>query len=404
MTHARSHPSNPSLGEPRIPGALPLRVFFFMYLLCAGIMVPFFPMVLRGRGLTGTEIALVLACTPLMHLTTPFVWGWLADRTRRPDLVAQIAVLGTALAFVPLSFSTSFAGLWVSNLVTQFFFTPLPGLSDSLAMMRVRMANDVYGRIRLWGSVSFMLAAATMGLLLTHRWGDKTNGPLVPLVAGAFLLLAFFVAFFVRGGQRGTRPRFSDTRRLLADRRLIFLIVVGGIHWGCTAPFHNFFGAMVQDRGFPRSVLGWSFALSVLAELLVFFFGRSILQRARLSTLFSITMFGSALRWSLSAWVVHPAALIAVQVLHGLTYGVFWSVSVSWLHGLVPENLRVTGQTLFTAGVLGVGNLAGVLITGQLYDWFGSLAPALWAAGGTNLLLAFVCLTVGRRMTPQTEM
>ena len=74
-------------------------------------------------------------------------------------------------------------------------------------------------------------------------------------------------------------------------------------------------------------------------------------------------------------------ALIGLQALHALTFGLFWGASMQALTALVPPRLRATGQALYSAVVFGVGNAVGYLLAGAGYDRLGGVGPLFaWAA------------------------
>jgi PPP family 3-phenylpropionic acid transporter len=73
--------------------------------------------------------------------------------------------------------------------------------------------------------------------------------------------------------------------------------------------------------------------------------------------------------------------LVALQGLHGLTFGLYWAAAVRTLEHLVPSRLRATGQTLFSAATFAVGGAIGYRVAGFGYDHFGGARPVYtWAA------------------------
>ncbi len=394
-------PASSSLPATAVPHPAAIRAFYFFYLASTGVMLPFFPHFLRGRGLSGRQISWVLAAAPLMHMVAPVVWGWLSDRTRRPDLMLRVAVFGAAACFFPLAFVTSFAAILGVFFTSQLFATPIPGLSDTLAIMRVRHAGDDYGRIRAFGAPSFILACLAAGFVLARR--GQVADPLTPLSSGFFLIFTFGVALFVRGRGRTARPTFRAARGLLADRRLLALFSMTALHWGCTAPFHGFFSILVRDRGLPVTVTSHGFVTSVTAELIVFWNFKRISRLASLPRLLALVTFASGIRWIIVATSSNPVVLVGVQALHGMTFGLFWALTVSWVGKLVPDELRATGQTLLTGTTFGLGYLVAILTTGFLYDAAGSAVPALWLAAGLNLAQTPLILAFAKRFAPPSD-
>jgi PPP family 3-phenylpropionic acid transporter len=123
--------------------------------------------------------------------------------------------------------------------------------------------------------------------------------------------------------------------------------------------------------------------------------------RWSLRALFAAAFAGSALRWLALSRVEGAAAVVALQLLHGLTFGLFWSCSVEAMSRLVPGPLRVTGQALYTAVVFGAGNAVGYQLAGLALDHHGRAAPLFaWAAAVELLPLLGAALLAGRAGAP----
>jgi PPP family 3-phenylpropionic acid transporter len=374
-----------------------LRLFYVCYFTAVGVSVPFFTPYLRGLGLSGLEISALLSLAPLCHLGVPLCWGWFADRTQRPDVLLRVACLGACLCLLPLLYVRTLPALVYVYAAHQVFAVAILALMDSMAIDRVRREGGEYARIRLWGSVSFMLACWLCGLWLDAR-ARPGGDPLVPLLMTAALGVTVLASLSVRGHPGTERPHAHDLRRLLRDRRFLLLLVVAPLHWACTAPYHGFLGVLVRDRGLPASVTGSAFALSVLCELGAFFFFRRLRQRFSLPALLAVVTAASAVRWAVVAVSTSTVVLVAVQALHALTFGVFWGTAMAWLAACVPPSLRATGQALYATATSGLGSLLGIYGAGLLYDATGGAAAAFAAAAALELVPLALVLTVGRKL------
>jgi PPP family 3-phenylpropionic acid transporter len=173
----------------------------------------------------------------------------------------------------------------------------------------------------------------------------------------------------------------ADVRALLRDRALLALLLVCALHWLACAPFHLFFGLLVRDRGLPSAVTGLGMGAGVAAEVLFLLWFPRLEGRFRLRTLLAAAFAGSALRWVLLSMAEGALAVIALQLLHGLTFGLFWGSAVAALGRVVPPQLRSTGQAIFSAVVFGGGNALGYQLAGLAYDHYGAAAPLFWWAG-----------------------
>jgi MFS transporter, PPP family, 3-phenylpropionic acid transporter len=375
-----------------------LQLFYACYFAAIGASVPFFPPYLRSLGLSGQEISLMLALAPILHLGVPLGWGWVADRTRRPDLILRLVCVIACLLMVPLVFVRTMPAMLFLYAAHQAFVVPIIGLTDAIALERVRRGAD-YGRIRVWGSFAFAVSSLVVGWLLDRR-ARLDGDPLVPAYIAGWLALAFIVSLSLRGQSAPERPHASEIRTLLKDRRFLFLLVFAPLHWGCTAPYHGFLGILFRDRGLAQGLLGISFLVSVGAEMATLYFFARLRARFTLAPLLVATCAVSSVRWILVA-VVHDAFwLVALQAVHALTFGVFWGSALAWVGECVPPRLRATGQTLFTGVLYGFGNGLGMLGSGAMYDAFGGADAAFVTAGLIEVVPLVLVAVWGRRLDP----
>jgi PPP family 3-phenylpropionic acid transporter len=261
-------------------------------------------------------------------------------------------------------------------------------LLDSLTMEQVRRTpGQVYARIRLGGSLGFAVLALLVGILLAWR-GDRPADPLVPWL---ILSLVAGYALAVRGLPHGEppggdRPGWLAVRALLRDRRLLLLLAGGALHWMACAPFHLFFGLLVRDRALPSAVTGLGMGAGVVAEMAVLLAFPRLHGRWSLRALFAAAFGASAARWLLLSQAESAGAVIALQLLHGMTFGLFWGCSVEAMSRMVPGPLRATGQALYTSVVFGVGNAVGYQLSGLALDHYGTSPPLFAWAGMVELL------------------
>jgi MFS transporter, PPP family, 3-phenylpropionic acid transporter len=156
----------------------------------------FLPAYFRGLGLSGREISTVFTVTPLLALVVPLGWAYLADRSQRHDRVLRVVIGGAWLGFLPMLFARRFPLIFAGWALYALFSVAVGGLADAFAVARVR-AGAVYGRLRLWGSVGYVVAAVALGALLSARGG--TADRLVPLAMWLALGGAFAASFGLRG-------------------------------------------------------------------------------------------------------------------------------------------------------------------------------------------------------------
>ncbi len=376
-----------------------LQLFYVCYFAAFGISIPFFAPYLWGLGLSGREIALMMSVAPVFHLGVPLLWGWVADRTRRPDRVLRIACLGAFLGMAPMVLVRGMPEMLGVYALHQIAAVAIVGLTDSLAIAQARRTGVDYTRLRLWGSASFVLACWVMGPILVAR-GRVGGDPLVPVVITGTYLLAALAALGIRavpGEPEREAPRIREVGQLLRNPRLRLLLVIAPLHWASLSPYHGFLGILALKRGFSAITISYAYVVGVLAELAAFVFFLRIRRRFSLPALFTAAAAATVVRWVLTALVTDPVAMVALQSLHGFTFGLFWGSAMAWLAECVPQRLRATGQTLYTTATFGIGNLIGYMGSGFLVDVGGGAQTAFLAAAALEVIPLVLTLVFGRR-------
>jgi PPP family 3-phenylpropionic acid transporter len=371
-----------------------LRWFYFLYYASVGTFLSYFAPYLRGLGFSGEQIGAVTFAQQAVAAPAALVWGGIADRLGAPSRALSICAAGMLFASCGLPFARTPGQVGAVLVLSALFSGAVVPLVDSTTVETIRkLSNHSYARTRLWGSIGFVITAQGLGLLLAAR-GERPADRAMPFaylacVAG-FALLAQSLPP-VEAHPHPERPRWRDALMLLRNRRLLFVLAICAVHWVACAPYHLLFGVLVRDLGLPSSVTGAGLAAGVLAEMLALLAFPALLRRFSIRALFGAAFAVSAVRWALLSRTQGAPSLIALQLLHALSFGVFWACAVEAMQRTVPVRLRASGQALFSALVFFGGNAVGYAASGAGYDRLGSAAP-LYALAAAAEILALLLL------------
>ncbi len=149
--------------------SIPLTLFWFVYFGSLGIFYPYFALYLReNAGLTGTEVGLILAISPLIGMLTEPFWGQLADRTGARSRMLALLTLGTALGYLGLG---SAAGFWSIGLATAALAVVGTAIFPIMTSVSLAILRDegryAFGRVRVWGTVGYFILILLFPWLLT---------------------------------------------------------------------------------------------------------------------------------------------------------------------------------------------------------------------------------------------
>ncbi|AKU90628.1 MFS transporter [Vulgatibacter incomptus] len=376
-----------------------LHLFYFLYYAAAGITTAYLPPYLRSIGLSGVELAVATSIQPLLMIVVPPVWGFAADRTRRTPQLLRIACSGAAIAFGLLHVVGRFAGVAGTIALYSLFATAIAALADSVAVPYARARGVDYAKIRVWGSIGFVVSSWTFS-----QWLSRGGGVSDAIVLASALMMAYAAASFrlvaEPGSVRGAPPDLREVRRLLQRPEVALFLGAAMFHWAALAPYHVFFAIHLGDLGADPSCIGLGFALAIAAEVAAMW--HPLTSRLPAVPLLALAFGVGVARWTLTAFAPTGEMVAWLQLAHGVVYGVFFVASIGHLERLVPAHLLGTARALFSAVVFGIGGFFGNLLAGLLYDQGGGRLAFLAAAALdlVPLLLLVLAPRVARRTAP----
>ena len=377
-----------------------LRFFYFSYFITVGIYYPFLVPHLRAIGLGGSEIGTAQMAGSIAAIPASFLWGALADRLQAPARALQLATRCALLAAMGLVFARTPLTVALLLFLRGLAEPAIIPLTDTVAVNAVHADPGAsYARVRLFGSLGFIVSAQAAGFLLA-RFSDPDGTRVMPLAYAATLLVTTVVAGLLPADrlERGPKPHLREVRALAADGRLILLVAACAVHAASLATY-PLYGALVHDRGFSPAVTGAGMAFGVVAEVIVLFAFPVLERRFSIATLLACAFGATALRWWLVSHDLPAAWLVAVQAFHGLSFGLYWACAVKALSLWVPTRLRATGQAMFSSIASSLGGAIGYRLAGFGYERLGGAAPVYAVTAAVELLALglALCLRSGER-------
>ncbi len=356
-------------------GLAPVYLFYFGAL---GILIPFWAPYLRDLGLDPVQIGQIMAVYLAWRLIAPTAWGWMADHSGRRMLLVRLAAILSAVAFALVSRRTDYLGLLVFMSLFAIFWTALiPQYeANTLSVLGPRIAS--YGRIRLWGSVGFILAVVAGGW-----WFDLNGLDSVPTIAAALIGLVALSSFLTPSGpQVPEEPDQLPLGRILRQPRVIALLLVALLVQAAFGPYYVFFTVYLEELGYARTTIGILWALGVAAEIAVFLYSPWLFRVFSRRSLLAGALGFAVLRWCLTAaFADNLALLVFAQLLHMASFGLFHAVAVVCVHDFFPGKTHGRGQALYSSAGFGAGGALGSLYSGYSWSLLGPQAM-FWIAAG----------------------
>ena len=349
-----------------------------------GIQLPFFPLWLVGQGLSDPQIAAIVAAPMFLRIVASPALAGAADRLPSLAHASALYALIAALLLAGLGFAGGFWPILVLSAGALVFWTALIPLGDAVLIAGVRRHGIDYGRVRLWGSVGFIVANLGAAAILGGLSGDA----ILVLLGGAFLAGSLIGFGLPRvSAPRGLEP--FGVRRTLSDKVLRRTLVAGGLILSAHAAYYTFGSVFWRGLGFSTATIGGLWAFGVVVEIALFFVVKHLPGwGARKFLLAGGT--GALLRWLFFPLAVTPPAAVLLQALHAASFaathlGIVMAIGAVATPG---HTARIQATHQLVAGLL---MALATLGSGPLYR----LAPGAAFAGMALLSAAGIWLALG---------
>lgn len=391
----------PLAGDRRALGVR-LSVLFAAIFFVTGSSLPYLPVWLAWRDLSAPEIAIISACPLFVRvLVTPAI-AFAADRVGDHRRFLILLAWSAVACQVLLAQMRGFFPILLTSLLLAVAWTSIMPLAEAIAVRGMKAARLDYGRMRLWGSISFAAAALAGGWVVQ---GASPQALFYLLIAGSMLLAGAAHALakptsVAPAAPRQHRARLGarDVAALLASPTfLVFLLAAGAIQ-AAHAAFYTFGTLHWRALGHSTLVAGKLWTVGVAAEILVFAYSAALLRRVGPISILVLAGLAAVARWLVMAFDPAVWLLFGLQSLHGLTFGATHVGAIHFLARFVPEAQGGTAQAVYASFTSGILLGGATLLAGPLYAHFGGRAYLAMAALAAVGLLA----ALGLERLPQT--
>lgn len=373
-----------------------LAVFNASVFFVIGIHLPYMPLWLSSKGMGEREVAIIMATPQIARLGfTPLI-SFFADRSGDFRAVLRVLSLGTCLALLVLALSQSFAGLLTCFFLYAVSWTTIIPLTEAIAMKGVREDGHNYGRMRLWGSLSFICANAACGAGV-QVWGAEAVMPFILAAAACLLAASFALPEGRKDALRKPVPhkeRLSDAAAILGDPAFWVFLAAASATQAAHGLYYTFASIHWEAQQYPGLAIGGLWTLGVIAEILLFAYSGRVLVWIKPSRLILLGASVSVVRWAAMALEPPLALLFPLQLLHAFTFGATHLGAVHFINEAVPERHAATAQGLYSTISGGLATGLMTLASGPLYRSYGS--AGFWAMAALAVAAALCAVQLDR--------
>ena len=371
----------------RVPVGFPywrLSAFYFAYFAALGALVPYWGLYLQGRGFDALEVGQLMAILSVTKMFAPILWGHMVDRTGRRMSLVRGASLAAILVFGAVFAASGFWTMVAAMTLFSFFWNASLPQMEGVTFNHLGSRASRYARVRVWGSVGFVLVVGVLGLLL-----ERAPLAIVPVWVLILYVGVWLSSLFIPDSApvtvSGPPPSLRGLMRrpeVLAFLSACFLMQLGhGIYYA-------FYSIHLEAAGYSTGAVGALWVLGVGAEVLVFLVMHRLLDRFGARRVLMASLALAVVRWLLiGAFVESIAVQVVAQCLHAATFGTFHASAIHLVHHFFPGPTQGRGQALYNSVSFGAGGAVGSLLGGVLWTVPGPFSA--FAVGAVAAAIGF---------------
>ncbi|VAW51257.1 Nucleoside:H+ symporter:Major facilitator superfamily [hydrothermal vent metagenome] len=354
-----------------------LSGFYFFYFVSLGVLIPYWSLYLKSLGYSSLIIGSLIAIIPATKFIAPYIWGWIADHTRRSMLIIRVASVLALFSFLLVFISDELWWLTVTMFLFSFFWNAI--LPQFEAMTLNHLGNDThrYSMIRLWGSLGFIVIVVLIGDLLQSYDAD-----IIPLVVLISFIVIALTSFLVP--EKLNTPHFdhSPIWHVIKQPKVLAFLAVCFLMLCSHGPYYTFYTIYLETQGYSLHIIGVLWAVGVFAEVIIFLIMHRLLPVFGARKLLIVTLLLTTVRWLLIGFFVDSLPMLFLaQLIHAFSFGMFHAIGISLVHDYFTGSHQGRGQALYASTSFGAGVAIGSLVSGMLWD-----------RGGAEILFVFASL------------
>ncbi|MFY5897260.1 MFS transporter [Acinetobacter pittii] len=363
--------------------------FYFFYYSIVGTFMPYWNLYLQDQGFNYQEIGVLSSIAIVTRFFAPLVWGWIADKSGKRMLLVRIATwmescIWLAIFIVP----NTFQSVALLMLIFSFFQNAILAQFEGVTLFWLGdQKAKLYGKIRKWGSVGFIVGVFTIGAIL-----EIVPISMLPILLLIIASLAFIWSFTIREpdsaptSQKHLEPLLPVLKRPTVAAFFAIEFILLFSH----APFYSFYSNFLKSLNFSTTEIGFLWAMGVFAEIFMFSIASKIFQRFSWRSLVVVCLLVTSIRWMLVAVFSHYfIGQLFAQCLHAFSFGLFHLIAMRVIFQNFSAGQQGRGQALYST-MWGLGVAFGSVLAGHFWKTFSGELIFMCASVVVLLGLCFV--------------
>jgi len=363
-----------------------------------GILVPYLPVWLHGLNFSAMQIGAILAAQVVFRVFVAMGTGSLSARARDPRHILAWSAATSIVSVLGLLVSGDFWVVLAAVAIQAALFAPYTPIVESISISGVKRWGFHYGKMRVWGSVGFVVTTLVAGSLST-----AIGNIAIPLMLVAVLLTSFAVAFIApRLDQTISRRTVEPSPRILRrplGASVHLLLIGASLIQSSHGMFYGFSTIQWQGMGFSNAVISALWCIGVIAEIGIFFISGGLARRLTPLGLLRFGCLMAILRWVFFPFGSDVWYYGILQIFHAFSFACVHLGLQYRLSEMVAEDQQASAQGVYVAyngAFLAISTLLAGVIYRQL-EIYGYFVMAILA------VIGLVVLALATRSQPQSS-
>ncbi len=317
-----------------------------------------------------------------LRIIAPNVWGHIADATGRRERLMTITASIACVCFAAFLWVRSFAWFFAVLMAAQIFIAAQAPLAEASSVDALKGDISRYGRLRLWGSIGFIVAVGLGGPFF-----EQVGIAWWPYAGVVLMLLVAIMAYRLPETGHVYAHRVSPSVFGQLKRPHIALFFASAVFMvGAHSSLYAFYSLYLQGYGYSKTAIGLLWAIGVMFEVAMFFWQKRWMSRYTLSVLLIGSMAVAIGRFAvMAAFAQYVWLLIFAAALHAVTFAIHHSACMATLQRWFAGPLQARGQALYFSFSYGLGGTAGALGAAFVWEQINP-AAAFWMSSGLALI------------------
>jgi PPP family 3-phenylpropionic acid transporter len=371
-----------------------LSRFYFSYYFFVGAFVPYWGLYLQSEHFSAADIGILMSLFQISRIFAPNFWGWLADHTgKRAQWIKLTSFLGLC-GFMAVFWAHGFFWLFFVMAALSLFTSSTLPLAESLTLAHLATTNGHYSRIRMWGSLGFIVASVVLGFVIDAS-GIKSLLWFLLLVQMTLFALSYTLPDPKLVAHEN--DHFSIWQ-VIKHPNVIALLIGCSLMVTAHGVLYNFYSIYLSQHGYSKGTIGLLWAVGVVCEIGIFMLMPKIMNHYSLKTILIISLALAVLRFSLIGVAIdHLWLLILAQSLHAATFGSFHAASVEVITQFFKGRHQAKGQAIYNSVAYGIGGTIGGISGGYALQYLGGQQTFMLAA--IFPLIGLIVIGVGLKLS-----